>query len=90
LEYLSKSSGQISFALLKSWAASWGFFTFDGDSVFEVLDLLVEGIEHAVADQTKGFIGRAGITVEKDEILRILRIFKSAIIQKIKGYLGFK
>jgi hypothetical protein len=90
LEYLSKSSGQISFALLKIWAASWGFFTFDGDSVFEVLDLLVEDIEHAVADQTKGFIGRAGITVEKDEILRILRIFKSAIIQKIKRYLGFK
>ncbi|PMD64657.1 uncharacterized protein K444DRAFT_625321 [Hyaloscypha bicolor E] len=90
LEYLLKSSGQISFSLLKSWAASWGFFTFDGDSVFKVLDLLVKEIEDAVAVQTKGFIGRAGIIVEKDEILRILRILNSAIVQKIKGYLGSK
>jgi hypothetical protein len=90
LEYLLKSSGQISISLLKSWAASWGFFTFDGDSVFKVLDLLVEEIEDAVAEQTKGFIGRAGIIVEKGEILRILRILNSAIVQKIKGYLGFK
>jgi benzoyl-CoA reductase/2-hydroxyglutaryl-CoA dehydratase subunit BcrC/BadD/HgdB len=88
LEYLSKSTGQIIWGLLKAWATSWGLFKFDRDNVFEVIDLLVQDIEHAVAEQTKNFIGRAGIAVEKEQILRMVRMLKGMIARKIQRHLG--
>ncbi|KAE9375024.1 hypothetical protein N431DRAFT_534036 [Stipitochalara longipes BDJ] len=80
---------QHNLGLLKAWTASWGFFNFDRDNVFEVIDLLVQDIKHAIADQTTEFIGRAGITIEKKEILRMMKILKNMIMKKIKGHLGF-
>ena len=89
LEYLSKSSGQIIWGLLKAWATSWGFYKFDRDNVFEVIDLLVNDIEHAIAEQTKELIGKAGIAVEKAEILRLVRMLKAIIVRKVKSHIGF-
>ncbi|PMD29257.1 hypothetical protein L207DRAFT_593676 [Hyaloscypha variabilis F] len=88
LEYLSKSTGQIIWGLLKAWTTSWGLFKFDRDNFFEVIDLLVQDIEHAVAEQTKDFICRAGIAVEKEQILRMVRMLKGMIVRKVQRHLG--
>jgi hypothetical protein len=52
-----------------------------------VLDLLVEDIEHAIADQVKAAIGNTGVAVEKDQILHVLRLFKGTTVRSIKDYL---
>jgi hypothetical protein len=90
LEYLSWSPAKVVWELLRSWAASWGFFKFDGESIYQVLDTLVENISHAVAEKTRNLLVKGGVSVEKEEILQILGALKSAVVRNIKGYLGIK
>jgi hypothetical protein len=87
LEYLSRSPGSIIWDLLKIWAATWGLSRLDTESIYKVLDLLVEDIEHAIADQVKAAIGNTGVAVEKDQILHVLRLFKGTTVRSIKDYL---
>lgn len=47
-------------------------------------------IEHAIANQTEDFIGKTGVVVEKDEILRIMRILKDTIVRRIQVHVGMK
>jgi hypothetical protein len=53
-----------------------------------VIDLLVQDIELAVAEQNREFICRAGITVEREQILRMVRMLKGLIVRKIQRHLG--
>jgi hypothetical protein len=87
LEYLSRSPGSIIWELLKIWAATWGLSRFDTESIYKVLDLLVEDMGHAIADQVKAAIGNTGVAVEKDQILHVLRLFKGTTVRSIKDYL---
>lgn len=54
-----------------------------------MLDLFVKNIEDAVAAAAREvMVGRAGIDVEKDQVLKILRSLKSIILRTVRGYLA--
>jgi hypothetical protein len=60
-------------------------FRFDGESVYKVLDLLIRELENLVAQQVKYTIWKVRIALEKDRMLKFLRIFKGMIVRTIKA-----
>jgi hypothetical protein len=88
LEYLSSSPAKIILKLLQAWAASRGFFKFDREGVLEVLDVLVDGIMDGVAEQTREFLGKGGMRMEKEEILTVLGVLKGVVGGRVRDFLG--